>query len=53
MARMMLWPLAIAVFLSIGVANAAGEVAGGPTCPLDFNCFPPQPRDGAAMIGCC
>jgi len=48
MSRILLWPLAIAVALSVGVANAAEDVAG-PTCPPDFSCFPPQPRDGACQ----
>jgi hypothetical protein len=43
----MVWPISIALALSIGVTSALAEFLPGATCPPDFTCSPPEPRDGA------
>ena len=46
----MVWPIAIALALSIGGSSAFAEIVPGATCPPDFTCFPPEPRDGACRL---
>jgi hypothetical protein len=45
----MVWPISIALALSIGGSSAFAEILPGATCPPDFTCFPPEPRDGACQ----
>jgi hypothetical protein len=42
-----LWSIAITLALSIGGSGARAEFLPGATCPPDFSCFSPEPRDGA------
>jgi hypothetical protein len=43
----MVWPISVALALSIAGSTALAEFLPGATCPPDFTCFSPAPRDGA------